>query len=93
MYHKLLATLKTAPNSDDEEEEEDESEEESDKDNTEADSDKFQDESEMKDEDNDTSVPDEALGNEFLFFLFTHCVAQKRVDLLPSLCPCCRKRG
>ncbi|KAJ6666953.1 hypothetical protein lerEdw1_018955 [Lerista edwardsae] len=64
VYHKLLATLKTAPYSDNEEEEEDESEEGSDKDNTETDSDEFEDESEMKDEDNDSSVPDEALDEE-----------------------------
>ncbi|XP_066467854.1 U3 small nucleolar RNA-associated protein 25 homolog [Tiliqua scincoides] len=63
VYHKLLATLKTAPHSDSEEEEDDESEEGS-EDNTETDSDELQDEGEIKDDDNDSNVPDEALDEE-----------------------------
>ncbi|XP_061481301.1 U3 small nucleolar RNA-associated protein 25 homolog isoform X2 [Rhineura floridana] len=57
VYHKLLATLKNAPHSDNEEDEEDESEGGSDKDDTEVGSDKDEEE-ETEDEDNDINVPD-----------------------------------
>ena len=50
MYHKLLATLKTIPDSDNEEEEE--SEEESDEDEIEEDSDEHEEERETGDEGN-----------------------------------------
>ncbi|XP_048339451.1 U3 small nucleolar RNA-associated protein 25 homolog isoform X2 [Sphaerodactylus townsendi] len=50
VYHKLLATLKTAPNSDNEEEDYDESEDGSDKNPIETDTEEFQDEGETGDE-------------------------------------------
>nr|XP_020650267.1 digestive organ expansion factor homolog [Pogona vitticeps] len=61
MYHKLLATLKTIPDSDNEEEEE--SEEESDEDEIEEDSDEHEEERETGDEGN---APESESGKEIL---------------------------
>nr|XP_056708584.1 U3 small nucleolar RNA-associated protein 25 homolog [Euleptes europaea] len=60
VYHKLLATLKTAPYSDNEEEDDDdESEEGSDEDPIVTDTEKFQDEGETGDEDSNGDIPDQ----------------------------------
>ncbi|XP_042302069.1 LOW QUALITY PROTEIN: U3 small nucleolar RNA-associated protein 25 homolog [Sceloporus undulatus] len=63
VYHKLLATLKTAPDSDNEEEDDD-SEEESDKDDTEVDSEEVKNEGETEDEENENSGAVQESGNE-----------------------------
>ncbi|KAH0622735.1 hypothetical protein JD844_025301, partial [Phrynosoma platyrhinos] len=63
VYHKLLATLKTVPDSDNEEDDDD-SEEESDKDDTEMSSEEIKDEGETEDEENDNSGAVQESGNE-----------------------------
>ncbi|XP_060610330.2 U3 small nucleolar RNA-associated protein 25 homolog [Anolis sagrei] len=66
VYHKLLATLKTAPDSDndDDDDEEEEEEEESERDDTEGGNDEIVDEAETDDEENDNIGPVPESGNE-----------------------------
>lgn len=72
MYHKLLATLKTAPYSDNEEEDDD-SEEGSVEDPVETDTEGFQDEGESGDEGTNGDVPDQESGNRLNSYCILVC--------------------